>query len=99
MSQRPDNSTKTDEKMPNPVVKDFVLGLSGEHKMLIVLKTQLYGGRWDTMHNDLEHRLEGKPYIFKLANRINDDMDRIKEMQDFEQEHNVNLADYVDLSE
>ena len=79
-------------------VKDFVEHLSNEHRMLVVLKAQLYGGRWETMLDDLENRLEGKPYIFKLTNRINDDIERIEEMRKFEAEHGVDLAEYVKLA-
>jgi len=49
------------------------------------------------MLNDLENRLAGKPYIFKLVNRINDDIERIGQMQKFEKEHDVDLADFVEL--
>jgi len=80
------------------VVDDFVAGLSDEHRMLVVLKVQLYGGSWEPMLDDLKNRLVGKPYIFKLVNRINDDIERIKEMRKFETEHDIDLADYVELS-
>jgi hypothetical protein len=49
------------------------------------------------MLDDLKNRLEGKPYIFKLVNRIKDDLERIQQMQNFEEEHNTDLADYVEL--
>jgi hypothetical protein len=49
------------------------------------------------MLDDLKNRLVGKPYIFKLVNRINDDIERIQQMQIFEEEQNVDLADYVEL--
>jgi len=80
------------------VVDEYVAGLSDEHRMLVVLKVQLYGGTWEPMLDDLNNRLDGKPYIFKLVNRINDDIKRIKDMQKFENEHNIDLADYVELS-
>ena len=80
------------------VVEDFVRGFSDEYKMLVVLKRQLYGGRWEPMLDDLKNRLAGKPYIFKLANRIKEDVERIEEMRAFETEHGVDLADYVDLT-
>jgi hypothetical protein len=80
------------------VVSEFVQGLSEEHRMLIVLKSQLYEGSWETMLGDLRNRLAGKPYIFKLVNRVKNDIERIEEMQKFETEHDVDLADYVDLS-
>jgi hypothetical protein len=78
-------------------VGDFVTGLSDEHRMLVVLKSQLYGGTWEPMLDDLQNRLAGKPYIFKLVNRIKDDMERIEQMQKFESEHNIDLADYIKL--
>jgi hypothetical protein len=77
------------------VVSDFVDGLSDEYRMLVVLKAQLYDGTWEPMLDDLRNRLAGKPYIFKLANRIQDDIRRIEEMQEFEDEHKIDLADYV----
>jgi hypothetical protein len=79
-------------------VSDYVHGLREEHKMLVALKTHLYGGSWEPMIDDLRNRLAGKPYIFKLANRIQDDIERIEEMRRFEAEHRVDLANCVDLS-
>jgi hypothetical protein len=79
-------------------VADYVRTLSEEHRMLVVLKAQLYGGSWTPMLDDLRNRLAGKPYIFKLVHRIRDDIERIEQMQKFEAEHKVDLADYVDLT-
>jgi len=78
-------------------VSDYVKSLSEEYRMLIVLKAQLYGGSWEPMLYDLRNRLSGKPYIFKLANRIQDDIERIEQMQKFEADHKVDLADYVEV--
>lgn len=86
------------EDSPAVVVQDYVRGLSNEHKMLVVLKAQLYGGSWEPMLDDLNNRLAGKPYIFKLANRIKDDIERIEEMRSFEVEHGVDLAEHVHLT-
>ena len=91
--------SKIDEKKRKNAIADFVRGLSAEHKMLIILKAQLYGGKWEPMYQDLKNRLEGKHYIFKLANRINDDIERIEQMRQFEQQYSVNLCDYVDSVE
>jgi len=77
------------------VVLDYVGTLSEEYRMLVVLKAQLYGGAWEPMLDDLRNRLAGNPYIFKLANRIEEDIERIEEMRKFEQKHKVDLADYV----
>ena len=80
-----------------PEVDAFIRGLNDQYRMLVILKSQLYGGRWEPMLEDLQNRLEGKPYIFKLANRIKDDVDRIQEMQSFEKKHDIDLADFVKL--
>ena len=76
-------------------VIDYVGRLGEEHKMLIALKSHLYGGSWEPMLDDLRHRLAGKPYIFKLVHRIQDDIERIEEMQKFEAEHQIDLTQYV----
>ncbi len=98
MAKPTGNSEKGSEAAVSKVVSDFVNGLSEEHRMLVVLKSQLYGRTWEPMLDDLRNRLKGKPYIFKLANRIQDDIDRIEQMAEFEAEHNIDLADYIDLS-
>ncbi len=78
-------------------VNDYVDRLSNEHRMLVILKAQLYDGAWESMLDDLKNRLTGKPYIFKLVNRINDDIARIEEMRKFEKEHNIDLSDFVKM--
>jgi hypothetical protein len=92
---------KTQNKSGKSAVKqdvvDYVKALSEEYRMLIVLKAQLYGGSWEPMSDDLRNRLSGKPYIFKLASRIKDDIERIEQMRKFEQEHNVDLSEYVEM--
>ena len=79
---------------PKAVI-DYVSRLGEEHKMLVALKAHLYGGSWEPMLDDLRNRLAGKPYIFKLVHRIQDDIERIEEMQRFEAEHKIDLAEYV----
>jgi hypothetical protein len=78
-------------------VADYVRGLREEHRMLVALKTHLYEGSWEPMLDDLRNRMAGKPYIFKLVNRIQDDIERIEDMRRFETEHHIDLANYVDL--
>ena len=98
MAEPSENSNNNVKTNVDRVVNDFVAILSDEHRMLVILKAQLYGGTWEPMLDDLRNRLEGKPYIFKLANRIKDDIERIEQMRKFEEEHNIDLADYVELS-
>lgn len=88
------NSTKIAEKKG---VGEYIANLSEEHRMLVVLKSQLYGGSWEPMLDDLKNRLEGKPYIFKLVNRIKDDIERIQEMKTFEENNNIDLEDFIEL--
>ena len=83
----------------NPEVQEYVQRMSEEQRMLVVLKAQLYGGRWEPMLEDLHNRLEGKPYIFKLVHRIQDDIERIEKLRLFEREQGIDLADFVHLSE
>jgi len=60
-----------------------------------VIRDELYAGSWDEMLKDLEARLQAKPYVFKLATRIEDDLVRIRKMRDFENKHHLNLKDHV----
>lgn len=93
----PKQNPEKDVSQSDNAVREFVSRLSMEHKMLVVLKRQLYAGSWDDMLEDLNNRLDGKPYVFKLVNRINDDVERINELCEFEALHNIDLADYVEL--
>ena len=97
MTEPSENSNKGDDTDVSKVASNFADSLSDEHRMLVVLKAQLYDGTWEPMLDDLRNRLADKPYIFKLAARIEDDIERIQEMQKFEEEHNINLTDYVEL--
>jgi hypothetical protein len=77
-------------------VRRFVERMTSEERMLVVLRRELYGGSWDDMEEDLRARLEGRPYIFKLAHRIADDLDRIRRLRQFEASMDVDLTDTVD---
>lgn len=95
MAEPVENIDKNSETTISKVISDFINGLSEEHRMLVILKAQLYDNTWEPMLDDLRNRLSGKPYIFKLVNRIQDDIRRIEEMQEFESEHNIDLTDYI----
>ena len=79
-------------------VRRYVQRMSREDTMLIVLKRELYDGCWDDMVADLQARLEGRPYIFKLVNRIGDDLERVERLRAYEQKNEVDLSDYVELT-
>jgi hypothetical protein len=78
---------------------EFVRGLSQEEKMLITLRDELYVGSWERMLADLRDRLQGRPYIFKLVHRIEEDLARIERLQAYELKHRVNLATLVRTQE
>jgi len=88
---------KNSNKNADSAVSRFLDNLGDEQRMLVALKKQLYENSWEPMLDDLKNRLAGKPYIFKLANRIQDDIERIEQMRKFEKEHDIDLSDYVDL--
>ena len=73
----------------------FVEGLNGDERTLITLRDELYNGSWEQMLGDLKDRLKGKPYIFKLVNRIQDDIRRIESLAEYERKHRINLSGYV----
>ena len=72
----------------------FLASLAEEEKMLVELRDELYDGSWESMLRDLNDRLKGRPYIYKLVNRIQDDIARIKKLRTFEKQNHVNLSDY-----
>ena len=84
---------------PPEKVRRFVESLTGEERMLLVLKRELYARDWGEMAADLKARLEGRPYIFKLAHRIADDLERIDRLREFERLAGVDLSDYVELEQ
>lgn len=74
---------------------NFYQSLSEEETMLLTLRDELYGGSWDSMETDLRDRLRGRPYIFKLVNRIEEDLERIQKLRTYEEEHGIDLAKYA----
>ena len=76
--------------------KDFIESLTTQDKMLITLRDELYFGSWDRMETDLKDRLKGRPYIFKLVNRIEEDLKRIEKLRGYEGKHSINLAEHIE---
>jgi len=92
MAKPSSDSDKSESPAQTQIASDFAKSLSDEHRMLVILKKELYEGSWESMLDDLRNRLAGKPYIFKLVNRIQDDIERIEQMQRFEEEHSIDQA-------
>ena len=75
--------------------RDFIAGLTSGERLLVTLRDELYEGSWEKMLRDLKDRLEKRPYIFKLSSRIESDMAAIERMRVYEDEHGINLRDYL----
>ena len=71
--------------------------LAREEVQLLVLRDILYDGSWDEIVRDLEDRRDGKPFIYKLQTRIDEDLERIEKLRTYEAKHGVNLGKYVAL--
>lgn len=84
----------TVDRLPEPLRRQ-VDRLTEEQKLLLVLKRQLYDGDWRPMVTDLRNRLAGRPYVLKLAHRIEDDLQRIEQMRQMEQQYDVDLAAFI----
>ena len=73
----------------------IVATLTPEEWLLVKLRDELYDGQWEEMQADLESRLRGEPYIFKLVNRIQDDLKRMSRLRSLEAELRVDLVDFL----
>lgn len=89
--RRPD-----DETGPDRIHHEFVDRLEPEEYQLLVLRDELYDGSWEDMRRDLEDRKDGKPFIYKLVNRIEEDLKRIERLSAYEERENINLGEYLD---
>ena len=76
--------------------ESFVRSLTPEERQLIVLRDELYDGSWAEMRQDLEDRRDGRPYIFKLIDRIEEDLGRISRLSEYEERHDINLGDFFE---
>lgn len=77
----------------------FFRSLRREEKQLVALKRYLYDGAWDEIVKDLEARRDGKPFVLELTTRIEEDLERIRRLAEYEREHGVDLSDYLNVHE
>lgn len=49
--------------------------------ILRILRDDMYDGSWDKMVEDLESRLEKRPYLFTISNRIEEDLETIHRLR------------------
>jgi hypothetical protein len=74
----------------------FVAHLSREERVLVLVRDELFAGVWDDLERDLRARLERRPSIFKLSTRIEEDLERITKLRDFERAEGVDLRSLLD---
>lgn len=89
--------SRASKQEKDDAVRRRVECLTPEERMLVLLKRELYGGSWDQIVADLEARLQGRPYIFALANRIEDDLERIRRLREWERRWSADLSEYIQL--
>jgi hypothetical protein len=77
----------------------YFQSLSPEEEQLVILRDFLYEGDWEEMLQDLRDRRVGKPFIFKLSTRIEEDMARIEKIRTYERIHGIDLGRYVGSEE
>lgn len=73
----------------------YVKSLNPEEEQLIILRDFLYEGDWEDLLQDLRDRQSGKPFIFKLNTRIEEDLQRIEQLRMYERRNGVNLGRYI----
>ncbi|HVY61873.1 MAG TPA: hypothetical protein VHF22_09480 [Planctomycetota bacterium] len=73
--------------------EQFARALAREDRVLLDVRDELYAGDWDELERDLRARLAGKPYIFKLATKIEEDLARIERLRRFETARGVDLGE------
>ena len=82
--------------MPDEL-KQLLATLNDQDKVLIACNYELYNGKWDLMKQDLLDRLQGKPYVLQLGERIQEDLERVNKLQGLEEKFQIKLCDYVKL--
>lgn len=81
------NKLRKEEGIKLCNIRKMKLGSDG---MLVILMNELYGS-WGGMKRDLRNRQKGKPYIFNLGIKINSDIERINELEQYEKDNKTDL--------
>lgn len=77
--------------------KELTKSLTEKDKVLILCCYELYDGNWQLLIEDLKRRLEGRPYILKLGERIAEDIERATRLMKLEEEYKIKLSDLITL--
>lgn len=73
---------------------DFAAALKEEHRIMLSLRDNVYGGSWEGLLSSLHEGLGNQAYR-RISARLHSDIARVGEMQEYEMAHRVNLADYL----
>lgn len=77
-------------------LRAYAESLTKDERVLLLVRDELYEGSWDELADDLQARRNTKPCVFKLRERIEDDLGRIERLRAFEQEQGVDLRALLD---
>ncbi len=95
-NHRPSGEKEVDREFSNIAPREFFSRLSPEESQLLLVRESLYDGSWEEMEADMRHRLERKPYIFRLQNRIEEDLARIHYLKRYEMQKGVDLGMFLE---
>ena len=76
--------------------EEFARRLTENERTALAIRDELYGGSWTRMREDLEARRTGRPYVFRLASRIDEDLRIIEKLSEYESREKVDLSAYVE---
>lgn len=66
--------------------------LTDEHRLMVIIRNELYEGSWEEMEKDLRDRLNGRPVIEKLVEKIKRDLAYIEDLRLMGKEAGINLT-------
>jgi len=73
--------------------RDFMRDLAHEDLVLLDVRDELYGGDWGELEADLRARHAGKPHIFRLMTKIEEDLTRLETLRSYEAARQVDLGE------
>jgi hypothetical protein len=64
--------------------REVLASLDEPVRQLVAVVKTLYAGSWDDCAEDIRRRRAGKPYLFKLALGLDDELDWLHRLQTYE---------------
>lgn len=78
--------------MSSKTIQKTAMPLTEDQRLMVIIRDELYDGSWQEMEKDLRDRLNGRPVIEKLVNKIERDLAYIEELRSIEKEDGINLT-------